>query len=82
MSKLAKNLAKDINKGYEKEDYYNIIVESFVAGRKQQCKDQFNKMKRESQVDFINNYLQISTHEYHRKIMRSCVEELAAHGTR
>lgn len=74
MKKYAQTLAKEY--GFETEqEYYNYIVSSLVNGQRQQVKDLFNEMHKDSQQDFLINYLDTEI-GYHKSTLNICIIEL------
>lgn len=74
MKKYAEDLAKEYD--FESEnDYFNYIVESLVNGQRQQVRSLFNRMKPESQREFLIDYLEEDS-GHHTSTRNICIDEL------
>lgn len=71
--KFAEDLAKDYDFNGAHE-YYDYIVESLINGHRQQVRDLFNKMHKDSQQDFLLNYL--GNDGYEQSVKNICIIEL------
>ena len=76
MKKYAETLAREYDRE-TKEDYFDIIIESGVNGQWSQVKSQFNAMKKDSQQDFLINYLD-EGYTIHRSVRNACIKELCS----
>lgn len=74
MKKYAEDLAKDFDFTTEQE-YFDYIVESLVNGQRQQVRSLFNKMHKDSQQEFLLNFLEIGN-GYHESVKNICIIEL------
>lgn len=50
---MARKSLKTLNKMYETENFFNVIIESYINGHHAQCKEQYNMMKPQDQKDFL-----------------------------
>lgn len=50
---MARKSLKTLNKMYETENFFNVIIESYVNGHLAQCKEQYNMMKPQDQKTFL-----------------------------
>ena len=75
MKKHAETLAKEYELGTNKEGFYNYVIDSLINGQRQQVRDLFNSMKKDSQQDFIVNFLNVSI-GYHKSVLNICAIEL------
>ena len=50
---MARKSLKTLNKVYETDNFFNVIIESFINGHHAQCKEQYNMMKPQNQKDFL-----------------------------
>lgn len=56
---MARKSLKTLNKVYETENFFDVIIESYINGHLAQCKEQFNMLKQQDQkeflIDLVNN---------------------------
>lgn len=50
---MARKSLKTLNKMYETENFFNVIIESYINGHLAQCKEQYNMMKQQDQKTFL-----------------------------
>lgn len=50
---MARKSLKTLNKVYETENFFDVIIESYINGHPAQCKEQYNMMKPQDQKDFL-----------------------------
>lgn len=50
---MARKSLKTLNKMYETENFFNVIIESYINGNHAQCKEQYNMMKPQDQKEFL-----------------------------
>ncbi|MBO8427487.1 MAG: hypothetical protein IAC58_02895 [Firmicutes bacterium] len=50
---MARKSLKTLNKMYETENFFNVIIESYINGHLAQCKEQYNMMKPQDQKTFL-----------------------------
>ena len=50
---MARKSLKTLNKVYETDNFFNVIIESYINGHHAQCKEQYNMMKPQGQKDFL-----------------------------
>lgn len=50
---MARKSLKTLNKMYETENFFNVIIESYINGHHAQCKEQYNMMKPQDQKTFL-----------------------------
>lgn len=50
---MARKSLKTLNKMYETENFFNVIIESYINGHNAQCKEQYNMMKPQDQKTFL-----------------------------
>lgn len=50
---MARKSLKTLNKVYETENFFDVIIESYINGHHAQCKEQYNMMKPQDQKDFL-----------------------------
>lgn len=74
MKKRAHTLAKEYDFNSEHE-FYDYIVNSLINGNRQQVKELFNSMHKDSQQDFLINYLDVKI-GYHKSTLNICIGEL------
>lgn len=76
MKKYAEELAKDYELEEENEyGFFQYIVESLINGNPQQVKNLFNEIHKESQQDFLINFLDVKN-GYHKSVLNICIIEL------
>jgi len=74
-TKHADTLAREYELGNENYNFYDYIVESLINGQRQQVRDLFNMMSKDSKSDFLRNYLN-NTEGYHVSCKNICIDEL------
>ena len=74
MKKYAETLAREYDLDTA-EDYYQIIVDSAINGQWSQVREQFSAMKKDSQKDFLINYLR-DGNTIERSVRNICIDEL------
>lgn len=50
---MARKNLKTLNRLYETDNFFSVIVESYINGNLSQCKEQYNMMKAPDQKDFL-----------------------------
>lgn len=50
---MARKSLNTLNKVYETENFFDVIIESYINGHPSQCKEQYNMMKPQDQKDFL-----------------------------
>ena len=50
---MARKSLKTLNKVYETENFFNVIIESYINGHNDQCKAQYNMLKPQDQKEFL-----------------------------
>lgn len=50
---MARKSLKTLNKMYETENFFDVIIESYINGHLAQCKEQYNMMKPQDQKTFL-----------------------------
>lgn len=50
---MARKSLKTLNKMYEVENFFDVVIESYINGHLTQCKEQYNMMKSQDQKDFL-----------------------------
>lgn len=50
---MARKSLKTLNKVYETENFFDVIIESYINGHHAQCKEQYNMMKPQDQKTFL-----------------------------
>lgn len=62
---MAAKSLKSLEKSYETENYFEVVLTSYINGNLAQCKEQFNQMKKADRKDFliwlVNEYCAYST---------------------
>jgi nucleoid-associated protein YejK len=76
MKKFAETLAREYERE-DKADFFEYIVESLINGQRQQVRNLFNEMKKDSQREFLNDYLE-SDGGYQESTRKICIAELCS----
>lgn len=50
---MARKSLKTLNKVYETENFFDVIIESYINGHHAQCKEQYSMMKPQDQKTFL-----------------------------
>lgn len=50
---MARKSLKTLNKLYETDNFFNVIIESYINGHPSQCKEQYNMLKPNDQKEFL-----------------------------
>lgn len=50
---MSRKSLKTLNKMYETDNYFNVIIDSYINGNHSQCKEQYNAMKAQDQKEFL-----------------------------
>lgn len=50
---MSRKSLKTLNKQYETDNFFNVIIESYINGHHEQCREQYNLMKQKDQKEFL-----------------------------
>ena len=75
MKKYAEDLARELDLGQTKEDYFDYIIDSLRNGNSTQMRRLFNAMKKFDKKTFLIDHLE-PTIGIHKSVLNFCIDEL------
>jgi hypothetical protein len=73
--RYAEDLAKDYDFETESE-YFDYIIESYINGQPQQCKELFLQMAKDDQSKFLINYVNPNSGQIGKSVLNLCIKAL------